>query len=186
MAEAYPKAQLYGHNETDFWLAIKPVEREDGMAKINIATRRLESDEAAALRIFNQVLEEKGHPLYGVWQPRIYEELARFYTEKGDYAKAGNYFRDLFRIQGTLSPYGYFIYANYLAKTGKLGEGEKIVLNMARLYPGSHLVMLHAARFYILARDYAKAEDWLRKDYQSFGSPETAALLQAVRAQKNK
>jgi hypothetical protein len=74
--EIYPMSSLFGRDETGFWLGIKRVDREDLIARFNVAIKTLPQDEKKALQLFDQILAAKAHPLYSLWQARIYEELA--------------------------------------------------------------------------------------------------------------
>jgi|GEM_PF-4370629 len=107
-------------------------------------------------------------------------ELAAVYESKGDYDAAGQYFRELFRVQPSPAAAAYVTFADYLARTGKAAEAEKIVQDMLLRQPENHAILVQAARYYIFRKDFGRAQDYLRKDYELFRSPETLTLLDAI------
>ncbi len=178
--EIYPKNRLYGHNETDFWMGIKDVGREDIIARSNIGIKYLGKDERKSLEILNAILAEKDHPLHRAWEIRIYEELAEYYTFKRDFAKAESYFNLLFKLQRYQSQHCYFNYADFLALTGKVQEGERIVQEMIAMFPSNHMVLNYAVRFYLLVKDYPKAVEYVKKDSALFPNKKTSRLLKEI------
>jgi tetratricopeptide (TPR) repeat protein len=178
--EIYPKNRLYGHNETDFWMGIKDVGREDIIARSNIGIKYLDRDERKSLEILNAILAEKDHPLHRMWEIRIYEELAEYYTLKRDFAKAEEYFNLLFKLQRYQSQHCYFNYADFLALTDKAQEGERIVQEMITMFPSNHLVLNYAVRFYLLVKDYPKAVEYVKKDSALFPNKKTSRLLREI------
>jgi hypothetical protein len=179
--ETYPKSRLFGRDETGFWLGIKPIEREDLIARFNIGIKTLPQDEKKALQIFDQILAAKTHPLYPMWQTRIYEELAIYYAFRGDFSKAEYYFGELSRRPGGQSLHSTLNYAYYLAFAGKREEGERIVLDLVGRYPQNHFVLTRAAKFYLIVKDYPRAADLYGRDYTLFRNEQTKKLLDELR-----
>jgi len=185
-AEIYPKNRLFGNTETDFWLGIKKIDREDIIARSNIGIKYLDRDEKRALEILNSILGQKDHPLYKIWEIRIYEELAEFYTLKRDFASAEKYFNLLFKLQPVQSQHGYFNYADFLALTGKVREGEQIIHQMLTMFPANHLVLNYTVRFYLLIKDYDKAVEFIKKDCALFPDKKNVRLLREIEALQKK
>jgi tetratricopeptide (TPR) repeat protein len=179
--ETYPKSGLFGREETEFWLGIKRVGREDLIARFNIGIHTLPQDEKRALQIFNQILEAETHPLYPVWQARIYEELAMYYAFQKDFAKAEFYFGELSKKPGGQSLHSAFNYSYYLAFAGRREEGEKIVQNLVGRYPLNHFVLTRAAKFYLIVKDYPRAAELYGQDYRLFRNEQTRRLLEELR-----
>ena len=179
--ETYPKSVLFGRDETGFWLGIKQVGREDLIARFNIAIKTLPLDEKKALEIFDQILAAKAHPLYPIWQARIYEELAMYYAFQRDFPKAEYYFGELSRRPGGQSLHSTFNYTYYLAFAGKRAEGESIVLDLVGRYPQNHFVLTRAAKFYLIVKDYPRAADLYGRDYSLFRNAQTRKLLEELR-----
>jgi hypothetical protein len=179
--ETYPKSGLFGRDENGFWLGIKQVEREDLIARFNIGIHTLPLDEKKALRIFGQILEAKTHPLYPMWQVRIYEELAMFYAFQKDFAKAEFYFGELSKRPGGQSLHSSFNYSYYLAFAGWRAEGEKVVQALVDRYPLNHLVLIRAAKFYLIVKDYPRAAELYGEDYRLFRNEQTRRLLEELR-----
>jgi len=179
--ETYPKSRLLGRDETGFWLGIKRVDREDLIARFNIGIQTLPRDEKKALEIFNQVLEAKAHPLYLVWQVRIYEELAMYYAFQKDFAKAEFYFGELTKRPGGQSLHSTFNYSYYLAFAGRREEGEKIVRDLVGRYPLNHFVLTRAAKFFLIVKDYPRAAALFGEDYRLFRNEQTRRLLEELR-----
>jgi tetratricopeptide (TPR) repeat protein len=179
--ETYPKSGLFGRDETGFWLGIKRVDREDLIARFNVAIKTLPQDEKKALQIFDQILTAKAHPLYSMWQARIYEELAIYYAFQRDFAKAEYYFGELSRRPGGQSLHSTFNYSYYLAFAGRREEGESIVLGLAGRYPQNHFVLTRAAKFYLIVKDYPRAADLYGRDYGLFRNEQTKKLLEELR-----
>ncbi len=178
--ETYPKSVLFGRDETGFWLGIKRVEREDLIGRFNIAIKTLPLDEKKALEIFDQILAAKAHPLYPMWQARIYEELAMYYAFQRDFAKAEHYFGELSRRPGGQSLHSTFNYSYYLAFAGKRVEGESIVRDLVGRYPRNHFVLTRAAKFYLIVKDYPRAADLYGRDYSLFRNEQTKKLLEEL------
>jgi hypothetical protein len=179
-AEIYPKNKNFGQSESDFWLGIPNIQREDLIAKMNIAKQLLYRNEPKALAVYNDILQQTDHHQYETFQIRTYEELASYYTRKKDLSKAEEYFNNLFQIRDVQSQFFYFTYANFLAYKGEPEEGEKIVAEMLRLFPQNHQVLIHAANFYLTVDDNAKAIELLRRDYSLFRNNETLERLQQL------
>ena len=178
--ETYPKSGLFGRDETGFWLGIKRVEREDLIARFNVAIKTLPQDEKKALQIFDRILAAKAHPLYPMWQARIYEELAIYYAFQRDFAKAEYYFGELSKRPGGQSLHSTFNYSYYLAFAGKRVEGESIVLDLVGRYPQNHFVLTRAAKFYLIVKDYPRAADLYARDYRLFRNEQTEKLLEEL------
>ena len=179
--ETYPKSGLFGRDETGFWLGIKRVDREDLIARFNIAIKTLPLDEKKALQIFDQILAAKAHPLYPMWQTRIYEELAMYYAFQKDFAKAEYYFGELSKRPGGQSLHSTFNYSYFLAFAGRREEGERIVLDLVGRYPQNHFVLTRAAKFYLIVKDYPRAADLYGRDYVLFRNEQTKKLLEELR-----
>jgi len=179
-SEIYPKNKNFGQSEPDFWLGIQNIQREDLIAKMNIAQQLLYRDEQRALAVYNDILQQKDHHQYETFQIRSHEELASYYTYKKDLKKAEEYFNRLFQLQEEQSQFFYFTYATFLAFKGEPEEGEEIVAGMLRMFPQNHQVLVHAARFYMLVDDNKRAKELLKKDYNLFRNNETLKLLQQL------
>jgi tetratricopeptide (TPR) repeat protein len=78
----------------------------------------------------------------------------------------------------------YFQYAYFLAKSGNPEKGQEIVLHYLRIFPENHEVLLHAADFYLLTRDYPRVLQLLQKDFQLF--PTQAVLERIKKLQANR
>ncbi len=182
--EIYPKNKNFGQTEPDFWLGIKDIEREDILARANIGMKYLPQDEKKALEIFNSCLADQDHPLHGMLEARIYEELASYYTFKKDFIKADQYFNILFAQGRSQSQNLHFTFAYFLGLKGEEAEGEKIVENMLDSFPSNHLVLTHAARFYMITKNYQRAVELLDKDYRLFSDPQTAELIEQLKKMK--
>jgi tetratricopeptide (TPR) repeat protein len=176
----YPKNQLYGNEETAFWLSITDIEREDVLARFNIGIKGLAEDETKSLAILNQILGDREHPLYQMLRVRIYEELAAYYTGAKRFGQAAHYFSELFKIQSSHSLVFYFNYSYFLALTGKVPEGEKIISEIIKSFPQNHYVLTKAAKFYLIIKDYAKAAEFYDLDYSLFRNKQTLLLLQQL------
>lgn len=179
--ETYPKSSLFGRDETGFWLGIKKVDREDLIARFNIGIHTLPQDGKKALRIFDQILDAETHPLYPMWQVRIYEELAMYYAFQKDFAKAEFYFGELSKRPGGQSLHSTLNYSYYLAFAGRREEGEKIVLDLVGRYPLNHFVLTRAAKFYLIVKDYPRAAELYGQDYKLFRNEQTRRLLEELR-----
>jgi tetratricopeptide (TPR) repeat protein len=180
VAELYPKSRLFGRDEVGFWLGIKQVEKQDLIARFNIGIHTLPQDEKTALRIFDQILKAKTHPLYRIWQVRIYEELAMYYAFQKDFAKAEFYFGELSKNPGGQSLHSTFNYSYYLAFAGRREEGEKIVRDLVSRYPQNHFVLTRAAKFYLIVKDYRRAAELYGQDYRLFRNEQTRRLLEEL------
>jgi tetratricopeptide (TPR) repeat protein len=181
VAEVYPKAKLFGKNESDFWLSIKKVEREDFIAKMNIGLHYLPKDEKKALKVFEELLSQKEHHYYELFEARIYEEIAAYYTLHKDLEKAEKYFNELFKRRKIQSQFAYFNYSYFLALKGEVEEGERIVQNMLQLFPQNHLVLIHAAKFYVIIKDIPRAIILYEKDLALFPSKKTKLILDQLK-----
>jgi tetratricopeptide (TPR) repeat protein len=181
-AEIYPKNSMFGRDETAFWLSLKNVEKEDGIARLNVGFFLLQKDESKALSHLNAVLALKDHPLHDMFKTRAYEELAAFYTRKKDFRKADFYFQELLKGGPLQSLHFSFVYADFLALTGRAADAEKIVRNLVDTFPQNHLVLLHAAQFYMAADDPERGVDLLEKDYILFPNQRTLELLRRLKS----
>lgn len=179
--EVYPKSQLFGRAETDFWLGIQRVEREDLLAQLNIGVHMLPKNEKRALEIFEQILARKEHPLYPLVSTRVNEELAIYFAFRRDFPKAEHYFNILSRQQGGMSLHSTFNYCYYLAFAGKPGEGERIIQGLIGRYPRNHDVLTRAAKFYLIVKDYSRAEELYERDYSLFRNEQTKRYLEELR-----
>lgn len=113
-------------------------------------------------------------------QVRIHEELAAYYTVVNRFDRAEYYFNELFKIQSSHSLLFYFNYAYFLALTGKIPEGEKIIKEIFKWFPQNHYVLTKAAKFYLIIKDYAKAAEFYSRDYSLFRTKQSLALLQEL------
>jgi len=97
------------------------------------------------------------------------------------------YFRRIFARKKGLSQHGYFIYAYFLGLSGKIKEGERIVLDMLRAYPENHLVLKSSTKFYLLIEDYERAMLLAKQDYALFPFDKTRGLIEVLgKMPKNK
>ena len=181
VAELYPKSRLFGKSATDFWMSFKDIEREDVLVKINVGMKYLSRDEKVALEIFEKILSLKEHPLFEMIEARIYEELASYFTFRKDLKKAEYYFNKLLTGSKAQSQNFYFTYAYYLAFKGEKEEGAQIIVNMLDSFPMNHLVLTHAARFYIIINDFDRAIELLERDYQLFSNKQSFQLLNELK-----
>lgn len=183
-AEIYPKNSLFGKDETGFWLSLKETGREDVIARYNIAVKTLPNDEDKARRLFNDILNVPNHPLHEMMKTWIYGDLAIYYALKKDFPKAESYFQQLFETGDRQSLRVYFNYAYYLGLSGEKQRGEELVQKLLRQFPKNHSVLTHAAKFYLIIRDYGKAADLYGEDFRLFRNRQSESLArQAVELQ---
>jgi len=184
--EIYPKNKTFGKDKPGFWFSFKNIAREDMIAKFNVGLEYLSKDEKKAMDIFNNILSQKEHHLYKIYEARIYESLAQYYTFKKDFKMAEEYFDNLLKIRRHQSQHFYFTYSYFLAYKGKTLEGERIVLEMLNLFPENHLVLFHSALFYMIIENYQKATELLTKDYNLFPTRETLRFLKKLEEERSK
>ena len=180
-AETSPKSRLFGRDEASFWLGIQRIGREDLIVRFNVGIHTLPRDEKMALEIFDQVLKAKTHPLFPVWQVRVYEELAMYYAFQKDFPRAEFYFGELSKKPGGQSLHSTFNYSYFLAFAGKREEGEKIVRDIVSRYPANHFALTRAAKFYLIVKDYPRAAALYGEDYRLFRNEQTRRLLEELR-----
>jgi len=185
-AEIVPKNRLYGRDETNFWLGITDFSREDLIAKFNTGIKSLPLDEGKAIRLFEDILNEKDHPLYEFWKTRVQEELAIYYAFQKDFPRAEHYFQELLKNPLGMSLHSTFNQAYYFAFSGRTEEGEKIVLEKLRANPRNHFVLTRAAKFYLIVKDYKKAEALYVQEYEIFPSRQTRKLIEELRGLQQK
>jgi len=185
-AEVVPKNRLYGRDETNFWLGITDFRREDLIAKFNSGIKYLPLDEGKALRLFEDILSQKDHPLYEFWRTRVQEELAIYYAFQKDFPRAEHYFQELLKKPSGLSLHSTFNYAYYFAFSGRTQEGEKIILEKLRANPRNHFVLTRAAKFYLIIKDYKKAEALYVQDFEIFPSRQTQKLIEELQGLQQK
>jgi len=162
-------------------MSLKDVEREDVVVKMNVGMKYLSRDEKVALEIFEKILSLKEHPLFEMIEARIYEELASYFTFRKDLKKAEYYFNKLLTGSKKQSQNFYFTYAYYLAFKGEKEEGAQIIVNMLDSFPMNHLVLTHAARFYIIINDFDRAIELLERDFQLFSNKQSFQLLNELK-----
>lgn len=184
--EIAPKNRLYGRDDTNFWLGITDFRREDLIAKFNAGIKYLPLDEGKALRLFEDILGEKDHPLYEFWKTRVHEELAIYYAFQKDFPKAERYFQELMKNPSGLSLHATFNYAYYFAFSGRTQEGEEIILEKVRAFPRNHFVLTRAAKFYLLTKDYEKAAALYTRDDEIFPTRQTQKLIEELRGFQQK
>jgi len=182
--EIYPKNIAFGKNETDFWLSFKNIDLEDMITKFNVGVIYLPKDEKKALEIFNDILSQKEHHRHKIYEVKIYENLARYYTFKKNFKMAEEYFNKLLEIRRYQSQHFRFTYAYFLAFQEKISDGEKIVREMLNLFPENHLILFHSALFYMIIENYEKAAELLTKDYELFPTRETLRFLKKLEEQR--
>ncbi len=186
VVEIYPRNKNFGKSEADFWLSFKNIEREDILAKFNIGATWLPKDEKKALEIFDDIISHREHHSHLLFEIRIYEDLSQYYTFKKNFPMAETYFKKLLGLQEFQSQHFYFTYAFFLAFQGKISEGEKIVAGMLETFPLNHLVLLNAARFYIVTENYERARELLTKDCDLFPTKEGLILLKKLEEERKK
>ena len=179
--ELSQKAQLFGQKQKDFWLNMKPLQRESILVRYNSGIYLLAEHEREGEAVFQQILTEKEHPFYAIYKLKVLEALGRHYTRKGQMKKAGECFNRILREEKAFPLSFWFSYANFLALDGQQSEAERIILNQLRDFPENHLVLLHAARFYLIIKDYDRARQLLEKDYRLFPNQQTRQLLENVK-----
>jgi tetratricopeptide (TPR) repeat protein len=180
--EAYPKSGLFGRDETNFWLGIQKVEREDLLAQLNIGVHTLPKNEKRALEIFDRILARKEHPLYPLVSNRVYEELAIYFAFQRDFPKAERYFGILTGQPDGMSLHSTFNYSYYLAFAGKTEEGKRIIQDLVGRYPRNHDVLTRAAKFYLIIKDYSQAAALYERDYSLFHNEQTKRYLEELRS----
>jgi tetratricopeptide (TPR) repeat protein len=185
-AEVVPKNRLYGRDETNFWLGIAHLRREDLIAKFNAGIKYLPLNEGRALRLFEDILSEEDHPLYEFWKTRVHEELAIYFAFQKDPPKAEHYFQELMRTPSGLSMHATFNYAYYFAFSGRPQEGEQIIQEKLRAFPRNHFVLTRAAKFYLILKDYEKAAALYIRDYEIFPARQTRKLIEELREFRKK
>ena len=172
----YQKSSLFGQDETNFWLSLDKPEREDVVARFNVAIKALPTDEPRSLRLFDSILERREQPSYAYWQARVNEELGVYYAFKKEFGRAEACFREIFRSTPRPSLRLSFNYAFYLAFAGKTDEGEKTVLEKLAQFPANHFVLVQAAKYYVIVRDYARAAALYNEDFRLFRTPQSRQL----------
>jgi tetratricopeptide (TPR) repeat protein len=177
-AEITPKNRQFGKSETDFWLSVRNPEREDVIARFNVAVKTLPKNEKKALRLFDEILSRTDQPSYPYWKTRIYEELGVYFAFRREFGKAESYFSELFRLEPRPSLRLSFNYAYYLAFAGQTEAGGKIVLERLSQFPRNHFVLVQAAKFYVIVRDYGKAAELYSDDYRLFRNRQSEVLAQ--------
>ena len=185
-AAIVPKNALYGRDETNFWLGITDLGREDLIARFNAGTKYLPLDERKAMGLFEDILHEKNHPLYGMWRRRVDEELAIYFAFQKDFAKADQYFQELAKNPSGLSLHATFNYAYYCAFSGREEEGKRIVSEELEAFPRDHYILNRAAKFYLIIKDYEKAAALYRRAYEIFPSRQTQKLIEELRGLQEK
>ncbi|MCK4338083.1 MAG: hypothetical protein KAX11_09060, partial [Candidatus Aminicenantes bacterium] len=162
------------------WLGLENRNRENFLALFNIGIFSLPENEEQALEIFQKILKQKDHHLYERFRIRIYEELASYYTFHNKLGQAEYYFNMLLDSRKSQSQHFFVTYACFLAQKGKIDEGENIIRQMLNVFSENHLILLHAARFYIILKDYEKAIELLKKDFALFPTEEIKSLLNQI------
>ena len=180
-AEIYPRNVNFGKTEKDFWLSMKRPGKENFLARYNIALNTLPDNEGKALTLFQGILSERDHYLFERFEQRIHEELASYYTFQERLDEAEKHFNLLLGKGRAQSQHFYLTYASYLALRGEVEEGAEIIQRMLTLFPENHLVLLHAAKFYIVLKDYPSALGILERDFSLFPTEEVRLLLEQVR-----
>jgi tetratricopeptide (TPR) repeat protein len=177
-AELYPKSARFGKDETGFWLSLADPGREDVVARFNVAVKSLPANEKRALELFDGILARTDQPSYPYWKSRVYEELGIYFAFRRDFVKAERYFSELFRIEPRPSLRLSFNYAFYLAFAGRTEEGERAVREKLGQFPGNHFVLVQAAKYYVIVRDYARAARLYEEDFRLFRTPQSRQLAE--------
>jgi len=178
--ELYPKNKLFGSDSSSFWLKIKDYKKESIIIAFNIATEQLRHNERKGLKIYRFILNKhKKSQKYKEYKNLIYENLASYYTEKRNFAKAKEYF-DKARAFSEHRFEFFFSYAFYLYLTGEKNEAFQLINQIQKRFPADHRVLINIAKFYLKINKKQKALIILKKDYEIFRLPETYRLLKNI------
>lgn len=182
VSELYPKNIVFGQKEKDFWVQMENIERESLLIQLNAAAAILFVDENKALSIYNHILEkQEGQPRYADYQALIQENLAAYYSTRGDFRKAKYYYECVLKRDKPSNIEFYFNYATLLSLTGKEAGAKSIVADLLQRNPGNHKCLIMAARFYIRLKEYEKAVSLLTEDYRFFNTEESLRLLNLLK-----
>jgi tetratricopeptide (TPR) repeat protein len=187
ISEIFPKNVVFGQTDKEFWVNMKNVEKESLLAQFNAATAILLVDEAKALSIFERILEDyKDQPGYANYKLIIHENLAAYYSMKGELQKAKHYFESVLKTNRASGVEFHFNYASYLCLTGEETKAREIAADLLQKQPENHKVLFMAATFYLRLKEYDKAIQLLTEDYRLFNSRETLQLLNLVQGSFDK
>jgi tetratricopeptide (TPR) repeat protein len=182
VSELYPKNVVFGQKERDFWVHMENIEGESLLIQFNAAAAILFTDENKALSIYNRILEKQaGRPRYDDYQAMIRENLAAFYSTRGDFQKAKYYYECVLKGGKSPSIEFYFNYASFLNLTGEGARAKSFVADLLRRNPGNHRCLIMAAGFYIRLKEYDQAVSLLTEDYRLFNTGESLRLLNLLK-----
>lgn len=184
VSELFPKNLVFGQKEKDFWVHMENIDRESLLIQFNIAAALLFTDENKALSIYNHILEkQRGQPRFADYQTMIEENLAAYYSTRGDFQKAKYYYESVIKRDKSSSIEFYFNYASFLSITGEEERAKSIVADLLQQNPGNHKSLMMAAKFYIRLKEYEIAASLLREDFRLFNTKESLHLLNLLQAQ---
>lgn len=183
VSELYPKNVVFGQKEKDFWIHMENIQGESLLIQFNAAAAILFVDENKALSIYNHILEKQvGQPRYDDYQAMIRENLAAYYSTRGDFPKAKYYYECVLKGGKPPNIEFYFNYASFLNLTGEEARAKSFVADLLRRNPGNHKCLIMAAGFYIRLKEYDKAVSLLTEDYRLFNTGESLRLLNLLKA----
>lgn len=183
VSELYPKNVVFGQKEKDFWVHMENIERESLLIQLNAAAAILFVDENKALSIYNHILaKQEGQPRYADYQALIQENLAAYYSTRGDFQKAKYYYECVLKREKPSNIEFYFNYATFLSLTGEVAGAKSFVADLLQRNPGNHKCLIMAAKFYIRLKEYDKAVSLLREDVRLFNTRESLYLLNLLKA----
>ncbi len=184
VSELIPKNVVFGQKENDFWVHLEHIERESLLIQFNAAAVILFKDENKALSIYDHILEkQKGQPRFADYQTMIQQNLAAYYSTKGDFPKAKYYYDCVLKRDKPSDISFYFNYATFLTLTGETAAAKSIIADLLRQNPGNHKSLMMAAKFYIRLKEYEPAASLLREDFRLFNTKESLHLLKLLPAQ---
>ncbi|MDQ1350725.1 MAG: 2 protein [Acidobacteriota bacterium] len=183
VSELYPKNIVFGQKEKDFWVHMENIERESLLVQLNAAAALLFVDENKALSIYNHILEkQEGQSRYTDYQTMIQENLAAYYSTRGDFQKAKYYYECVLKRGKPSNIEFHFNYATFLSLTEEQARAKSIVADLLLRNPGNHKCLSMSAKFYIRLKEYEKAVPLLKEDYRLFNTSESLHLLKLLKA----
>ncbi|MCX6557042.1 MAG: glycosyltransferase family 39 protein [Candidatus Aminicenantes bacterium] len=166
--ELLPHVRHYGQSDRAFWLNLRHLERESRLFRLNHAANLISVNEQKAAALLEPFIADRTSFMADFFNRRALEIGAFHFTASNDLKKAQYYFDVLFSRYAEQPLNVYFQYAVFLAKSGNREKGREIVMYYLRVFPENHEVLLHAADFYLLIRDYSRALQILQKDFRLF------------------
>jgi hypothetical protein len=166
--ELLPHVRHYGQSDREFWLNLHHLERENRIFRLNHAAILLPVNERKAVGMLELLVQDKSSFQSDFFRRRALEIGAFYFTSVNHLQQAKFYFSTLFSEYEGQPLNVYFQYAYFLAKSGNMERGREIILHYLRLFPENHEVLLKAADFYLLIRDFSRALHLLQEDFRLF------------------